>query len=188
MGLDRDDVQRALEAILAVVPDGDFRLVGTASCVLRGIEMAANDVDVLFRERGAIDAWAVSVADVANLTDGPSWLDEASQYFARFDYGGVSIELSTVEIDTDTDTAECVGSGPWIHFDQVPCAGFTVPSVALELRLVTEVTRRRADRWQPIVAYFRSHRCDVALVERGLVAQGISPDEIAAIVGSLSTR
>lgn len=186
MGLDRAEVLRVVAVILALVPDAEFRLVGTASCALRGIEIAANDVDLLFRERAAIDAWAAALVDVAEVTDEPAWLGDAGQYFARLDMGGVTVELSTVEISVDTDTAECVGSGPWVHFDQVPCGRFSVPTVALELRLVTEVARRRADRWEPIVAYLRSRRCDVALVERGLVAYAMSPDEIASIVGSLS--
>jgi hypothetical protein len=185
MGLDRADVRRALEAILAVVPDTEFRLVGTASCLLRGIELAANDVDVLFPERAAIGLWAASAVDVADVTHDPMWLGDAHQYFARLDAGGVTVELSTVEIDADTDTAECVGSGPWVHFDRVPCGAFSVSTVALELRLVTEVARRRTDRWEPIVAYLRSHPCDVDLVERGLVAHSTPAAEIAALLGSL---
>ena len=186
MGLDRADVQWALNEILSVVPDTEFRLVGTASCVLRGIEIPANDVDVLFRERGAIDAWAASAVDVAEVTHDPTWLGDARQYFGRLSSGGVTVELSTVEIDADTDAAECVGSGPWVHFDRLPCGRFSVPTVSLELRLVTEVARRRADRSEPIVAYFRAHGCDVGLVERGLVACSMSPDEIRDLVGSLS--
>jgi hypothetical protein len=186
MGLEQGDVQRALQTILARVPDADFRLVGTASCVLRGIEIAANDVDVLFRERPAIDAWVASVADVAKVADEPTWLGDAGQYYARLDTRGVSVELSTVEIDTDTDTAECAGSGPWVHFDRVDCGDFSIPTVALELRLVTEVARGRADRVEPIRAYLRSNHCDLALIERGLVARSVPRDEIDALVGSLA--
>jgi hypothetical protein len=168
------------------VPDTEFRLVGTAACVLRGIDMPASDVDVLFQGRDAIDAWAASLADVAHVTDPPSWLDDASQYFARVAIEGVTVELSTVEIDADTDTAECVGSGPWVHFELVRCGGYTVPTVALELRLLTEVSRQRTDHAELIVDYLRSHPCDVALVERGLAELATPPDEIAAVLGVLS--
>jgi hypothetical protein len=187
VGLGVADVQRALGTVLARVPDAEFRLVGTASCVLRGIEMSASDVDVLFRARDAIDAWTASLADETEVTDGPIWLDEASQYFARLDVGGVTVELSTVEVEAETDAGECVGSSPWVHFDRVPCGRFSVPAVALELRLVTEVARQRADRWEPLVAYFRSHPCDLALVERGLVANAMPAEKIAAFVGSLAS-
>jgi hypothetical protein len=186
VGLDRADVLRTLEATLASVPKADFRLVGTASCVLRGIEVPASDVDVLFRGRDAIDAWAASLADEFEVEDAPVWLSEASQYFTRVTVDGVTVELSTVEIDSDTDSCECVGSGPWEHFDLVPCGTYSVPTVALELRLVSEVARRRRDRWKPIAAYFRSHPCDIALVERGLLAYSTPPDEITALIGSLS--
>ena len=177
-----------METVLDLVPDAEFRLVGTASCVLRGIEMAASDVDVLFRSRDAIDAWTASLAAVADVADWPIWIDEASQYFARLDVDGVTVELSTVEVEADTDAGECVGLGPWVHFDRVPCGRFTVPTVALELRLVTEVARQRADRWGPLVAYFRSHPCDLGLVERGLIAYSTPRERIAALVGSLATK
>jgi hypothetical protein len=175
-----------MEAVLDRVPEAEFRLVGTASCVLRGIEMAASDVDVLFRERDAVDAWASSLLDVAEVTAGPLWLEEGRQHFARLDLGGVTVELSTVEIEVARDTGECVGAGPWVHFDHVPCGGYSVPTVALELRLITEVTRQRRDRWEPILAYLRSHPCDVALVERGLHASSVAPEDIAHLIGSLS--
>jgi hypothetical protein len=186
MGLDRAEVTRTIEAMLAVVPAAEFRLVGTASCVLRGVEMQATDVDVLFRERAPIDGWVTSLGDVANVSEGPGWLEETSQYFARLDADGVIVELSTVEIEADTDTDECVGPGPWVHFDVVTCGKFSVPTVALELRLVTEVARQRNDRAEPIAAYFRSHPCDVALVKRGLEASFTPNDEIAALIASFS--
>lgn len=181
-------MKRVLETVLARVPDAEFRLVGTASCVLRGIEMSASDVDVLFRARDAIDAWTAALVDEVDVTDAPTWLDQTAQYFARLDIGGATVELSTVEVEAETDAGECVGSGPWVHFDRVPCGQFSVPTVALELRLVTEIARRRADRWEPLVAYFRSHPCNVALVERGLVANSMPPEKIAAFVGSLASR
>ena len=186
MGLGRADVRRAIEAMLPRVPETDFRLVGTASCVLRGIVMPATDVDLLFRGRDGVDAWAESLTGVADVADAPIWLEDASQYFARLIVEGVTVELSTVEIDADTDTAECAGAGPWVHFDPVPCGAYTVATVALELRLVTEISRRRADRWEPIVAHFRTHPCNVALVERGLLANSTPPDEVAALIGSLA--
>jgi hypothetical protein len=127
------------------------------------------------------------LVDVAEVVDGPMWLGDASQYFARLNASGVIIELSTVEVDADTDANECVGSGPWVHFDLVPCGEFSVLAVALELRLVTEVARQRADRWTPIVEYFRSHPCDVALVERGLVEHSMPTADIAAVIASLSS-
>jgi hypothetical protein len=188
VGLDQADVRRTLSIVLAAVPAAEFRLVGTASCVLRGIAMPASDVDVLFRDRKSVDAWAVSLATVANVTDDPRWLGDVAQYFARVVVDEVTVELSTVELAAETDAAECVGVGPWAHFDSVPCGEFSVPAVALELRLVTEVLRQRVDRWQPIVDYLETRPCDIELVERGLRANSTPPDAIAAIVASLNDR
>lgn len=186
MGLSRFDAQRVMEALLGVVPETEFRLVGTASCLLRGIDVAANDIDVLFRQRDTVDAWVASAAHLAAVHDAPRWLPDAAQYFARLDIDGVTVELSTVEIDAPTDTFECAGSGPWAHFDEVRCGEFGIRAVALELRLATDVARGRADRCEPIIGYLRAHPCDLALVERALVAHSIPAGEIAVIMRSLT--
>src|SRR5205809_763579 len=107
--------------------------------------MPASDVDVLFRDREAVDARVAALSGAVTVQNAPVWLGDAQQYFARLSVEGVTVELSTVEIDADSDTAESVGSGPWVHFDVVPCGVYAVPAVALELRLVTEMTRQRPD-------------------------------------------
>lgn len=178
-------MRRTLEAILDVVPPAEFRLVGTASCVLRGIDVEANDVDILFARREPIDAWTNALAGLATVRDAPAWRGDAQQYFARLELDGVVVELSTVEVVVDTDTAECVGTGPWTHWDDVPCGPHHVATVALELRLVTEVARQRQERWEPIVAFLRPRPCDLELVERGLVACSTTPEAIASITRSL---
>jgi hypothetical protein len=149
--------------------------------------MPASDIDVLFRDREAIDAWVAALSGAVTVQDAPVWLGDTQQYFARLGVEGVTVELSTVEIDADTDTAECVGSGPWVHFDVVPCGPYGVPAVALELRLVTEITRQRPDRFEPLLRYFSAHPCDVTLVERGLIAQSTPPDDVARLMKHLST-
>ena len=60
---------------------------------------------------------------------------DSQQYFARVHSGDVVIELSTVEIESDSDTIECFGEGPWRHFDLVDVGARTMPAVATELRL-----------------------------------------------------
>jgi len=184
--VDKARVRQVLETILPQVPETSFRLVGTASCVLRGIEMPVSDIDVLFRDREFVDAWVAALSGKVTVQDPPAWLGDAQQYFARLSVEGVTVELSTVEIDADTDTAESVGSGPWVHFDVVPCGEYRVPAVALELRLVTELTRQRPDRFGPLVDYFRTHSCDLKLVERGLAARSTPRDDIARLIEYLS--
>lgn len=55
----------------------------------------------------------------------------------------------------------------------VPCGPHAVPTVATELRLVSELTRDRPDRAEPIVEYLRLQGCDVALVRRGMAVRRI---------------
>ena len=94
----------------------------------------------------------------------PVWMPDASQYFARLHAQGIPVELSTVEVETDRDTMECFGTGPWEHFDLIACGTGTVPAVASELRLLTEVARGRTDRSQPIAEHLRVMGCDRALL------------------------
>jgi hypothetical protein len=74
---------------------------------------------------------------------------------------------------SDADTIETFGRGPWEHFSLIPCGGYRVPTVALELRLVTELYRERPDRYQPLLAFMQAHGCDLDLVQRGLAMIGL---------------
>ena len=72
-----------------------------------------------------------------------------------------------------SDTAECFGRGPWEHFALLPCGRYVAPTVALELRLITELSRNRPDRYEPLVRFMQEHGCDLDYVRRGLVAAGL---------------
>ena len=159
-------VDRALTAALGRVPPADFRLVGTASSVLRGIVMPAADIDILFRDRAGVDGWFDALSSDFDVETDPIWIAEANQYFARLHAPAFPIELSTVEVATDRDTMECFGTGPWQHFDLIPCGAGRVPTVASELRLLTEVARARDDRYRAIAAHLRVTGCDQALIAR----------------------
>jgi hypothetical protein len=137
--VDRASVERALTFILTRVPRADVRLVGTASSVLRGIKMPACDIDILFHDRVGVDGWFTALSAALDVESAPAWIAETQQYFARMHAAGVAIELSTVEIESDLDTMECFGVGPWRHFDLLTCGGRPVPAVATELRLITEI-------------------------------------------------
>jgi hypothetical protein len=113
-------------------------------------------------------------------------MPDARQYFARVVAVGVAIELSTVEIAADADTMECFGIGPWLHYDLVSCAGHDVPAVATELRLITEVTRGREDRYRPIIEYLGRNACNAELVRRGLANAGVTPDVVDRILAEIS--
>lgn len=180
--LQRPAVESVLASVLRRVPEARFRLVGTASSVLRGIDLPANDIDILFQARPDVDAWFDVLSTDLNGDDAPAWIAESRQYFARLHAEDVAIELSTVEIDSPTDTMECVGTGPWRYFDLVDCGPHTVPAVATELRLITEVSRGRADRSRPLLDHLRTVGCDVALIRRGLVEAGVAPGALGRVV------
>jgi hypothetical protein len=171
--LDRVRVDAVVAAILRDVPDADVRLVGTASSVLRGIDLPANDLDILFRDRDGIDASVAALGRHHLVTAGPEWIPDTCQYFARLEVRGAIVELSTVEIETVNDTMECFGAGPWQHFDPVTTSGGSVAAVATELRLLTELARGREDRYSPIVEFLRVRTCDLDLIRRGLADHGI---------------
>jgi hypothetical protein len=116
----------------------------------------------------------------------PGWIADAQQYFARVRADGVAVELSTVEIESESDTMECVGVGPWLHFDVVNCGAGRISAVATELRLITEVIRSREDRYRPIVGYLRRHGCDIGLIRRGLADLGAKQDRVDRILAELS--
>jgi hypothetical protein len=184
--LSRGQLDGALASILMWVPAADVRLVGTASSAMRGIDLRANDVDILFRDRSGVDSWFGALSAHLDVGSPPGWIADSQQYFARMHDGEVTIELSTVEIETDADTMECFGEGPWRHFDLVPCGAGNVPAVATELRLITEVSRGRTDHCRAIIDYLRDVGCDVALVQRGLVQAEVAQDATLQIIAELS--
>ena len=188
MALDRGAVESVMARILEKVPDAEVRLVGTASSVLRGIEIPAGDIDLLFRNRADVDAWFASLTEDVETDAAPEWLVEQQQYFARIHVGDVAVELSTVEIEVDNDTTECLGAGPWEHFDLVPCGDRVVAAVASELRLITELARARQDRYESIIDRLRDTGCDLDLVRRGLANLGASADAVDRVAAQLSQR
>jgi hypothetical protein len=183
--LRRADIEGVLAAILTRVPETKVRLVGTASSVMRDIPLPANDIDILFHDRAGVDAWFGVLSADFDVDCAPGWMAESQQYFARVHAGAVAVELSTVEIESDDDTIECFGEGPWRYFDLLPCGPRTVPAVATELRLVTEVARGRTDRVRPIVDHLRRTGCDVALIRRGLAQAGVAANHTDQIIAEL---
>jgi len=103
---------------------------------------------------------------------------------------GVEVQISTVEVASDADTIETFGRGPWEHFSLLPCGRYAVPTVALELRLITELSRNRPDRYQPLIQFMRSRSCDLAFVRRSMgaagLAQALQDDVLSQLESSVS--
>ena len=177
--LDRTWLQETLITVLdhiaPVCAQIEYRLVGTGAALLHGVELAAADVDFLVKERQAVDAMSAALSPFRCLFT-PAWLPETRQYYGSYEVNGVEVEISTVEVESEVDTVETFGRGPWEHFVVIPCGPHPVPTVALELRLITELFRDRPDRYQPIIRYMQVNGCDVDLIRRGMDNTGLAQD------------
>jgi hypothetical protein len=165
-----------LERLDGALRPGSYCLVGTASAVIRGVDLPAGDVDILLRERSSVDTFAAALSDLPVRTP-PTLLEEARQYFAAYDVGGVPVEASTVEWETDSDCVETLGEGPWRCQERIPCGPYHIPAVALELRLAIELLRDRPDRYGPLLDWLRRNGCDTALFRRAMAARRL-PREV----------
>jgi len=187
--LDMDRLQTTLRMVLdhagPALERYPYRLVGTAAALLQGVQLPTRDIDILVRERPAVDAIGAALAPFKCLQP-PSYLPEARQYYGNYEVNGVEVGISTVEWETDSDGIECLGCGPWEHYHLIPCGPYTVPAVALELRLVSELGRERPDRSRPLIQYMQAHGCDVELVRRGLAARGFAAEQQQEIVRQLT--
>jgi hypothetical protein len=184
-------VRRALAIVLeriqpvATRSAVEYRVVGTAAAMLRGVPLPVGDLDILLKERRGVDLFAQVLSDFPCITP-PTYLADARQYFANYDVDGVTAELSTVEWASDSDAVECIGSGPWDHFSLVGIDSFAAPVVALELRIVSELVRGRTEQFSVIAAYLRRNGCDIELMRRGMCVGGVPEQrqsEVLAILG-----
>jgi hypothetical protein len=186
--LDHEPVRRALsltlDRIVPVARDIDFRLGGTAAALLHGVQLPVGDVDILVKDRSTVDLFSRALSDFPAI-NAPVLLEEAKQYFANHNVEGVDVGFSTVEWETDSEALECIGSGPWEHFSLLPCGEHIVPTVALELRLVSDVTRNRPDRYRPIAEFLGAHSYDLDLVLRGFTARRIPPERQREVLSAL---
>jgi hypothetical protein len=165
-----------LDHVLPACAGIDYRLVGTGAALLHGVELPVGDLDITLVERPDVDAFGAALSPFECL-EAPAWLPHARQYYANYEVNGVEVGLSTVEVATDADTFETYGPGLWEkHYSLLPCGPYQVPTVNLELRLITEIWRDRPDRYTPLIAYLREHGCDLDLVRRGL-SRGRLPQE-----------
>ncbi len=173
---DRAELQRVLSRILDLLgPDlFEYRLVGTGAALAQGVQLATGDIDILVKLRADVDRFAAALSGFRCM-DPPAWLPDARQYFTHFEVDEIKVGASTVEVPTDSDVIECIGRAPWRHYVDVDFGRYTVPAVALELRLVSELIRDRPDRYKPLIAHLRSHGADLQLVRRSMQERGVDP-------------
>lgn len=150
-------------------------MVGTAAALLHGCELPVGDVDFLMRERDHVDAFADALSTHNCLVE-PTFLQwsppprETGQYWCRYDAHGICVEASTVEATTESDCIEVIGSGPWTHYVSIKAGVHLLPTVRIELRLATELSRNRVQKYEPIVDWMIKSGCDLSLVKRAMNA------------------
>jgi hypothetical protein len=168
----RDTLIIVLDHAMPACAEVEYRLVGTSAALLQGVPLPAGDIDILVKARASVDAFGAALASYRCLF-APAWMPHSGQYYAEYEVNGVGVQFSTVEGETGSDAMECVGCGPWEHYVLVPCGPYTIPAVALELRLISELARDRPDRSTPLIQHMRVHRCDIELVRRGMEARSL---------------
>jgi hypothetical protein len=164
----------------------EYRLVGSASAVVRGAACPAKDIDILVRNHSDVDQFGAALSAFKCL-QAPTWLPEARQYYANYLIDGVEVGFSTVDIDTDSDLIETYGPGPWKHFTVVICGYYRVPTADLELQLITQLLRERPDYYNPIIASLQRRGADLDLVSRGLIHIGLPQTRQDEILKQLQT-
>ena len=180
----RETLVTVLDHSMPACAQIEYRLVGTGSALLQGVPLPTGDIDILVKERQSVDAFGASLASF-ECRFSPTWMPEARQYYADYEVNGVGVGISTVEVETESDGLECVGDGPWEHYILVSCGPYTIPAVALELRLVSELSRDRPDRYMPLMQHMRANGCDIELVHRGMEARGLSRTWQEKVLGQL---
>jgi hypothetical protein len=180
----RDTLVTVLDHSMPACAQIEYRLVGTGAALLQGVLLPTGDIDILVKERQSVDAFGSALASF-KCRFSPAWMPEARQYYADCEVNGVGVGISTVEVETESDGLECVGRGPWEHYVLVSCGPYTIPAVALELRLVSELLRDRLDRYTPLIQHMRVNGCDIELVRRGMEARGLPQALQEKVLGQL---
>lgn len=180
----RQALIEVLDRIMPIAAGVEFRLVGSAAALVCGVRLSVGDIDVLLKERRGVDLFSAAMEGFPCLSP-PTHLVDARQYLAKHDVMGVDVEFSTVEWETTSDAIECFGRGPWEHFALVRVGPHLVPTVTIELRLVSELARNRREQYLGIAKYLREHGADMDLIRRGLKAGNIPLNLEQEILGLL---
>jgi hypothetical protein len=175
--LDRVRLDKTLTTVLdramPTCAQVQYCLVGTGAALLQGVPIPAADIDFLVKERDGVDRFGMALSDFTCL-NAPAWMAESHQYFSSYIVDGIQVEFSTVEVTSDVDTSETFGRGPWEHFTLISCGSYAIPTIRLELRLITELFRGRPERYNPLLEFMQVHGCDVNFIQRAIVAMGLA--------------
>ncbi|MBI9043522.1 MAG: hypothetical protein JEZ06_03500 [Anaerolineaceae bacterium] len=189
--LDQEKLKETLVCIFKqthhIIEKYEYRLVGTSAALLRGVKLPAGDIDILVKERQAVDAISAALSSW-DCVQPPEYLEKSRQYYSEFRVNGIELGISTVEWETEYDGIECIGPGPWEHFDKIKCGQFAVQTVSLELRLVSELIRERPERYDPLIQYMKKKGVDLDLFRQGMAARGMPDERQEEVIQQLSQR
>lgn len=181
-------LRRVLERVVRLCRTGgvqDYCLIGTAAALLGGVTLEVGDIDLLMRERADVDRFARALAGYPVIAS-PNWLADARQYYAAFEVDGTKVEASTVEWPTDAEALESLGTGPWHHRRAISVGTELVQTVALELRLATELVRDRSERVAALIEWMRHNGFDAELLRSAMAAQHIDTEVQASVLARLA--
>ena len=181
-----DVLTSVLDAAQDVLSSDRYRLVGTTASILHGAATASKGVDFLMRDRDGVDDLHLALSTF-RIDTPPTYLADDEQYWASYFVDGVHVGVTTTEWKPEGSVIEASGEGPWQHFSIIPHGQHQVPTVKLELRLVTEIFRNRADRIEPLMAFMRQQGCDLNLVKQGLTERGIPAQHQTKVMAQLTS-
>lgn len=177
----------------------EYRVVGSAAMALQGVPtpLPTSGIDLLFRERQGVDLFGEALATMPGVRcrTPPEERAGTPDYWARYMLVGaearsggspvateyVAIDLASAGRETDSDSDQVAGRGPWSHYSTVRCGAHDVPAVALELVLLTALEcegARRPNTYPTLLEHLRRQGCDVDLVRRGLADRGSIPEDL----------
>ncbi|MEM7129610.1 MAG: hypothetical protein AAF702_24970 [Chloroflexota bacterium] len=160
-------LKKILDASEYVLSPEKYRLVGTAATVLHGAATPARSIDLLMIDRENVDAMHL-VMSAFRVDSPPIYQPEVKLYWASYFVDDIHVQVCVHESPASSDGMETRGTGPWKNYTKLPWGQHSVPTVALELRLVTELWRNRPERYEPLIDYMTTKKVDIGLLQRGL--------------------
>ena len=160
----------------------DYRIVGTSSSLLQGVNLPCNDIDILVKDRKAVDKFSANMCTY-QINKNPYFINynNGGQYICEIGVNGVIVEMSTCEWETPSEYVETYGVGPWKYFTKVNFDSYEIFGVKNELRLLTELARNRQDRIGPLVQFLINNGANFDLLKSGMVALNIPNEKILEI-------
>ncbi len=178
-------VRRALSTILERLRDSsiEWRIGGSVALALQGLDISPRDVDLFLPSGDAARLMAETLGEFVESP--PQW--RTSEPFASY-YGhcrieGVEIDLiGELVIETPQGSVELgADSLLWRRKSSLLFQGWKVPSIPLEIQLVTYyLMPKREERVNQITSLLKG-RADLELLDEFLVEQAITPPATAGI-------